>query len=78
LVVFFRTRSFVASSAAALVSERVIVGTPFSSQHAQSQKLQKKSKQLILNRFTDFPEMFRDSPSVNQAEFDDGSPRGDS
>ncbi|WP_313606204.1 hypothetical protein, partial [Rhizobium sp.] len=47
-------KDIVASSAAALVSERVIVGTPFSSQHTQSQKLQKNYNQLILNRFMDF------------------------
>jgi hypothetical protein len=77
-VVFFRTRSFVASSAAALVSERVIVGTPFSSQHTQSQKLQKNYNQLILMMFMDFSWKFHDSPTVNETEFDDESPRGGS
>ncbi|MBB6165519.1 hypothetical protein HNQ72_005365, partial [Rhizobium wenxiniae] len=72
---FSRTKDIVASSAAALVSERVIVGTPFSSQHTQSQKLQKNYNQLILKMFMDFSAIFHDSPTINQAEFDDEPPR---
>jgi hypothetical protein len=61
-VVFFRTKDIVASSAAALVSDRVIVGTPFPSQHALSQKLQENQKILILK---DLPHFHRGSRRQN-------------
>ncbi|WP_210304682.1 hypothetical protein, partial [Aliirhizobium cellulosilyticum] len=54
LVVFFRTRSFVASSAAALVSERVIVPHPGKRQQAQFEILQKNDKQMNSLRNFDF------------------------
>ncbi|WP_205909137.1 hypothetical protein, partial [Neorhizobium lilium] len=49
LLDFFRTKNFVASSAAALVSERRYSPTHFQRQHTFSQNLNKTNKPLIYN-----------------------------